>query len=94
MKVEEHRWYLEPQKDLPRSFEDKLTSLLDCLEPAKSGIAQLQGDCEACICICYEGYRDWMGGWHLDLESIRRIAALNAEVDLDLYAYGENGLPM
>lgn len=90
LKVKEHRWYLEPQKDLPRSLEDKLTYLLDRLEPKHLPIAQLQGECEIFICICYKGYRSWMGGWHLDQQSIRRIATLNAEVDLDLYAYGEN----
>jgi Domain of unknown function (DUF4279) len=94
LKIKEHRWYFEPQKDLPRSIEDKLTYLLDQLEPAQTRIAQLQGEGKICICICYEGYRSWMGGWHLDRENIRRIAALNAEVDLDLYAHGENELPM
>lgn len=34
-----------------------------------------------------------MGGWHLDRATIRRIAALNAEVDFDLYAYGKFDLP-
>jgi Domain of unknown function (DUF4279) len=94
LKVKEHRWYLEPQKDLPRSLEDKLAYLLDRLEPMQLRVAQLQGECKIFICICYKGYRSWMGGWHLDQESIRRIAALNAEIDLDLYAYGENKLPL
>jgi hypothetical protein len=34
-----------------------------------------------------------MGGWHLDRETIQKITALCAEVDFDLYAYGENDLP-
>ena len=94
LKIKEHRWYLEPQKDLPRSLEYKLAYLLDHLEPMQSRIAQLQGECKICICICYKGYLSWMGGWHLDQKSIRRIAALNTEVDLDLYACGQNELLM
>lgn len=94
LKFQENRWYFEPHKNIPGSLEDKLKSLLEKLEPSQSQIANLQDECEIYICICYKGYRDWMRGWHIDKESILRIAALGAEVDLDLYAYGEHDLPM
>jgi Domain of unknown function (DUF4279) len=89
----ENRWYFEPQQDTPGELERKLNFLLDRLEPFRSDIVALENDCEICIMICYEGYRGWMGGWHMDLATIQKIAALGAEVDFDLYAYGENELP-
>lgn len=93
LRFKENRWYFEPQKDTPGTLEDKLKFLLDRLEPVQSKIAALQDECEIYINICYEGYKNWMGGWHIDKATIRRIAALGAEVDLDLYAFGENSLP-
>ncbi|MEO1590875.1 MAG: DUF4279 domain-containing protein [Cyanobacteria bacterium J06632_22] len=93
VKFKENRWYFEPQKGVPGNLENKLNFLLDQLESAQLMIADLQDECEIYICICYAGYRGWMGGWHIDKATIRRIAALGAEVDLDLYAYGEQDLP-
>ncbi|KJH71199.1 DUF4279 domain-containing protein [Aliterella atlantica] len=93
LKFKEHRWYFEPQKNVPGSLETKLKFLLDRLEPAQEAIANLQNNCETSICICYKGYRGWMSGWHIDKATMRKIVALGAEVDLDLYAYGEQDLP-
>lgn len=93
VRFKENRCYFEPQKGVPGNLENKLNFLLNHLEPAQSMIAELQDKCEIYLCICYEGYRSWMGGWHLDKATILRIAALGAEVDLDLYAYGEQDLP-
>lgn len=94
VKFKKHHWYFEPQKGVPGELENKLNFLLDRLEPAQSRIADLQDECEIYICIYYQGYRGWMGGWHIDKATIRRIAALGAEVDLDLYACGKQDLPM
>jgi Domain of unknown function (DUF4279) len=92
-KSKNNRWYFEPQQDTPGELERKLNFLIDRLEPFRSNIIALQNECEICIMICYEGYRGWMGGWHIDLTTIHKIAALGAEIDFDLYAYGENELP-
>ena len=93
VKFKDNRWYFEPQKDIPGDLGSKLKFLLDRLEPIEANIASLQNECEIYLSICYKGYKDWMGGWHIDKETIRRIAALGAEVDLDLYAYGDWDLP-
>jgi hypothetical protein len=93
IKLKENRWYLEPQESTPGSLENKLKFLLDRLESNQSMIADLQAECEICLCICYAGYRGWMGGWHIDKATLRRISALGAAVDLDLYAYGQQDLP-
>jgi hypothetical protein len=93
IRFKENCWYFEPQKSVPGSLENKLKFLLDRLESNRFMIAVLQDECEICICICYKGYRGWMSGWHIDKATLRRIIALGAEVDLDLYAYGERGLP-
>jgi Domain of unknown function (DUF4279) len=88
-KSKENRWYFEPQTDTPGVLEKKLNFLLDRLEPFRAGIVALHNECEICIMICYEGYR----GWHLDRETLQKIADLGAKVDFDLYAYGEHDLP-
>lgn len=93
VKFEENFWDFEPQRTVPGSLENKLNFLLDQLEPARPRISELQDQCETYICICYEGYQAWMGGWHLDQATIQRIAALGAEVDFDLYASGKWDLP-
>ena len=93
VKFKDNRWYFEPQKDIPGDLGSKLKFSLERLEPVEANITSLQDECEVYIGICYEGYRNWMGGCHIDRETIRRIAALGAEVDLDLYAYGECSLP-
>jgi hypothetical protein len=89
---QEHRWYFEPQQDIPGNIENKLRFLLDRLKPLQSIFATLQNECDLSINICYEGYKDWMGGWHIDRNTILEIAALGAEVDLDLYALGKKDL--
>jgi hypothetical protein len=93
LRFKEHRWYFEPQQNIPGNLHDKLNFLLDQLEPHQSMVASLQQDCKICINICYEAYRGSMGGWHIDREIMRKIICLGADVDLDLYAHGENDLP-
>jgi Domain of unknown function (DUF4279) len=89
----ENRWYFEPQANLPGNLEDKLEYLLDQLAPSQPMIAALQEECNICIIICYEAYRGLMGGWHIEKATMQRIIALGADVDLDLYAWGEQDLP-
>jgi hypothetical protein len=89
---QEHRWYFEPQQDIPGNIENKLRFLLDRFKPLQSKFASLQNECDLSINICYQGYKDWMGGWHVDRNTILEIAALGVEVDLDLYAFGKNDL--
>ncbi len=88
LKFQEHRWYFEPEKGIPGSLEEKLDFLLEKLEPVETQVASLRDKCEILIGICYEGYKSWMGGWHLNHSTILKIAALAAEVDFDLYAFG------
>jgi Domain of unknown function (DUF4279) len=93
IRFKDNCWCFEPQKDIPGNLENKLNFLLDQIESSQSMIRDLQDTCEICVGIVYKGYKSWMGGWHIDQLTIRRIAALAAEVDLDLYAYGEQDLP-
>lgn len=81
-----NRWYFEPRANQPGSLESKLKVLLDELEGQEMAIANLQKDCEIYICICYQGYRDAMGGWHLDQQTLQQLVVLGIDVDLDLYA--------
>jgi hypothetical protein len=83
-----NQWLFEPGQDIPDGIDHKILHLLNQLEHVRTNIAQLANECNICLCICYEGYKDWMGGWNADKETIKRISALEAEIDLDLYARG------
>ena len=82
------RWQFEPDKDLPEELGRKLDLLLDQLEGARERIAKLAKECHVAIHICYEGYKEWMGGWVVQTTTFRRIAELGVHVELDLYACG------
>ena len=94
-------WRFEPHMSLPESVDRKLDLLLDELdaptELAEDGpaprIAELAGECEVAVTICYEGYKDWLGGWGAGPGTLQRLAALGANVELDLYASGPD-LPL
>jgi Domain of unknown function (DUF4279) len=88
LRFAEHRWYFEPQANIPGNLDDKLGFLLDRLESSQPQILALSESCDICIIICYEAYHGSMGGWHLTQETMQRIVALGADVDLDLYARG------
>ncbi len=91
MKIfDEHRWYFHPNKDIPGDVEHKLASLLDQIQPATKEIVELVEAyaCTVCIHIAYQGYKDQMWGWHADQQTIQRISALRAIIDVDLYASG------
>jgi hypothetical protein len=88
LRFKQHRWVFHPDKTVPGSLEDKLSALLNQLEPVQAKVASLQDQCGIHIGICYEGYQDWMGGVHLTAKTISRLADLKADIDLDLYASG------
>jgi Domain of unknown function (DUF4279) len=90
LRFAEHRWYFEPQANIPGNVDDKLGFLLDRLESSQPQILALSESCDICIIICYEAYHGAMGGWHLTHKTMQRIVALGADVDLDLYARGQS----
>jgi hypothetical protein len=81
-------WRFEPHMSLPESVDRKLALLLDELDGAAPRIAELAGECDVAVTICYEGYKDWLGGWVAGAGTLERLAALGANVELDLYASG------
>jgi len=87
-RYEKHAWFYEPQKDIPDSLERKVTLLLDRIEPYREEIVRLSEQATVLIYICYKGYVDWMGGWHLDSTTLKRMADIGCNVNLDLYALG------
>jgi len=85
-----HKWYLEPQAGIPGTVEHKLDILLDEVQPAVARIADLKPDCIVRVVIVYEGWGgDWQfGGIFIDGDKVQALAALGAEIDIDLYAFG------
>jgi hypothetical protein len=81
-------WRLEPHQTLPAELSRKLDLLLDELEPAAPRIAELAKETEITLSICYEGCKDWLGGWDADPRALRRIADLGVHLQFDLYASG------
>jgi len=75
----------------PDEFADKLKKLLDFLEQDSSGIKKLvevaNGHIQAVI-IFHNG-NTMLGGVQIDKESMKRMAALNLQIDFDIYAEGK-----
>jgi hypothetical protein len=90
MKYREHWWQIEPQRNMPASVEEKITAVLDAVEPAVAQIAALKPVCELRVTVVFEGWGGdpQFGGFGLDARTVRRLAALGADLVFDLYAFG------
>lgn len=76
--------------DNPNTFETKLKTLLDLLEQDKEGIINLGNNANGHIqvIINFHNGNTMLGGPMIDKNTIKRISALNLEIDFDLYAEG------
>ncbi len=81
--------HFEPNLE-PDEFEDKLERLLTFLEQDENGIRELVDKTQACINVqsIFHNGNTMLGGLHIGRSLIRRMSALNLEIDLDLYAEG------
>jgi len=82
------RWTLCPEGDQPGEFEDKLTRLLELTQEAAPRIRALGDACDVNVTVRYCGYAEQMWGVPIGREDLRRLAALGAGLDIDLYAGG------
>ena len=75
----------------PDEFEDKLKKLLDFLETDKVGVKNLVKKAEGYIQVAMEFHNgnSMLGGAGISKESIKRMSALNIEIDFDLYVSGK-----
>ena len=82
-------FHFEPNPE-PDELKDKLNKLLDFLESDKSGVASLVEKANGYIqvAIYYHYGSSSLGGIHLNRELMKRLSALNLELDFDLYAEG------
>ncbi len=87
--AEENSIRFEPDADIPGLVEFKLSRLLNYLEPVKRGIVNLKKKGDAGINIAYYGHTSSMSGLHLDIGIINKLDDLELELDIDLYAEGE-----
>jgi len=71
-------------------FEDKIEKLLDYLEQDKEGINQLVDIADGYVQVfsSFHNGNTMLGGYHLDLKTIKRLANLNLEIDFDICADG------
>ncbi|GAA4052496.1 hypothetical protein GCM10022409_44240 [Hymenobacter glaciei] len=74
----------------PGEFEVQLKQLLTFLEHDSAGIRSLVDQAEGYLRVIsvFHNGNTMLGGLHLDKECIQRMAALNLEIDFDLYAEG------
>lgn len=74
----------------PGATEEKLKKLLSFLEQDVTGVRRLVDEAGGIIQVhtVFHNGNTMLGGIHLDKEDIRRLAALNLEIDFDLYAEG------
>ena len=79
----------QPNRE-PDTFANKLKYLLDFLERDISGIKRLASEASGCIAVhtIFHNGTEMLGGLHLDKSDIQRLAALNLEIDFDLYVGG------
>jgi Domain of unknown function (DUF4279) len=83
-----HAWYFDPLGDGPGECDQKMKALLKMLESASSRFSQLAGRCSFCISVVYRGYQCQMWGLHWTADTLRQLAALGVDIDVDLYASG------
>ena len=83
-----HYWCFEPQKDIPESLEKKVDVLLESMEVCHNELKSLSESCSVTLTVCYEGYKDWMGGVVLSPYQLAQIAEMKAGIWVDLYASG------
>ena len=81
--------HFEPNPE-PDEFEDKLKKLLHFLEADKGGVTALgdKASVQIQVATIFHNGNTMLGGHHLDKDIIKRLAALNLEIDFDLYAEG------
>ncbi|MCI1186118.1 DUF4279 domain-containing protein [Hymenobacter sp. DH14] len=74
----------------PGEFEARLKKLLSFLEQDHAGVQALVDKADGYLRIIsvFHNGNTMLGGLHLDKECIQRMAALNLEIDFDLYAEG------
>jgi hypothetical protein len=74
----------------PETFANKLKSLLTFLEKDDNGIKRLVSEASGGIAVhtIFHNGTNMLGGFHLDKSDIQRLAALNLEIDFDLYVSG------
>lgn len=84
----EHRWYYWPNIPDCLEFEMKLSHLLADLMARVKQVHALPANCHMHINVAYYEDQDWPGGWHLDSATLRQLAELGCELDIDLYTDG------
>ena len=85
-----HSWKLEPDQDVPGEVEEKLEHLLTMVAPAAERIVALGPACYVQVSVVYKAWigNGCIGGFGFDPAVVRRIAALGATVDCDVYVGG------
>ena len=75
----------------PDEFEDKMKNLLDFLETDKVGVKNLVKKAEGYIQVAMEFHNgnSMLGGPGISKDTVKRMAALNVEIDFDLYVSGK-----
>jgi hypothetical protein len=85
-----NRFRIEPNPG-PDEFEDKMKMLLELLETDKRGVTELVEKAAGYVQVAIEFHNGntMLGGPNISKETIKRLAALNLEIDFDLYVGGK-----
>ena len=83
-------FFLEPDPVRADEVEDKIAKLLDLLEQDREGITKMARQAKAMIQVHWHSHNGngMLGGLYLDKEMINRMAALELEIDFDVYTGG------
>lgn len=86
----QHFWAFDPKRQELGSFAEKLAWLLEAVEPVAPRIAALRPACEVVLTVVFEGWAGdaQFGQIRTEGGQLARIAALGAELWVDIYALG------
>jgi Domain of unknown function (DUF4279) len=77
-------WSLSSGLDSSAELDDHLRALLDLVEPVRPALSELSTRWELEVsCALYA--REYVPACHFDRETIRRLASIGAEIDVDFY---------
>jgi len=78
-----------PNKDDADNPQHKISKLLDIIFRDKEKIKEIGSKTYVCLNVAYYGYKNQMWGIHLGTEVLKKLAFLNIDLDVDLYACGK-----
>lgn len=90
MRHQSNGWQLDSQLEKTAELEDHIQSVLQQLKPSWQSLIEISVDCYVEIsCAIYLYSDNQLPAIHFNKEIVQQFAALNADIDIDLYNFIE-----